>query len=96
MSKRSRVRWFGAAGLVVGAGAGCAALVSGTAGQLAAFVLIGLGLVWATSLLFLEVGLGEDRQLELERRERERRTAASERWLRRHLPRMRGQRRRLG
>ena len=55
-------------------GALCSALLSGLAGQLAGFVLIGLGLILATGLVFLEVGLSEDR----ERAREERRRALSE------------------
>jgi hypothetical protein len=38
-----------------------ATVLTGTTGQVLAFVLIGLGLVLLTSLMFLEVGLSEDR-----------------------------------
>ncbi|MEO6859225.1 MAG: hypothetical protein ABI323_11690 [Solirubrobacteraceae bacterium] len=61
MSRRSRFGWFGAAALLVVLGAASAVTVSGTAGAVIAFVLIALGLVLATSLAFLEVGLSEDR-----------------------------------
>jgi hypothetical protein len=53
--------WFGSAGLLVVLGAVAAAVVTGTTGQVLAFVLIALGLVLVTSLIFLEVGLSEDR-----------------------------------
>lgn len=70
MSPRSRTASFGsAAGLVI-AGAVCAAALSGETGQILAMVLIGLGLVLATGLVFLEVGLSEDRQRAREERER--------------------------
>jgi hypothetical protein len=61
MSTRSRILWFGSAGLVVLAGGLCAALVHGLIGQLLTFVLISVGLGGAVLLLFLEVGLSEDR-----------------------------------
>ncbi len=61
MSKRSRFGWFGSAALLVVLGVASAVALSGTAGQVIAFVLIALGLVLATSLVFLEVGLSEDR-----------------------------------
>jgi hypothetical protein len=48
--------------------------------------------VLATSLVFLEVGLSEDRELARERRQRERQARGVER---RRLDRMRGRRRRL-
>jgi hypothetical protein len=38
-----------------------ATVLTGATGQVLAFVLIGLGLVLLTSLIFLEVGLSEDR-----------------------------------
>lgn len=62
MSKRSRVLGFGSALLLVAAGVAGALSVSGTVGQVLALVLIGLGFVLATALVFLEVGLSEDRE----------------------------------
>lgn len=44
------------------AGAVCAAITKGETGQLVGFVLIGVGLILATGLAFLEVGLSEDRE----------------------------------
>jgi hypothetical protein len=72
VSKRSRVLAFGSAGLLVVAGVVCAAVVGGGTGGALAMVLIGLGLVAATSLVFLEVGLSEDRERARERRQRAR------------------------
>jgi hypothetical protein len=88
------------------AGALGAVFVSGTTGQLLALVFISLGFVLATSLVFFEVGLSEDRERERERRrdrerergrERERRRVERESQLPhgRRLPRMRGSRRHL-
>lgn len=67
------------------AGALCAALVGGLTGELLALVLISLGLGGALLLVFLEVGLGEERDLKREearRRDRERRRTADrpKRW----------------
>jgi hypothetical protein len=62
MTKRSRIVAFGFAGLLVLAGGAGASILTGTLGQVLALALIGLGLVLATSLIFLEVGLGEDRE----------------------------------
>jgi hypothetical protein len=73
MSPPARIVCFGGAGLLVLAGALCAALVSGGTGQILALVLIGLGLVLATALVFLEIGLSEDRQRAREEREQARR-----------------------
>jgi hypothetical protein len=56
---------------VVVAGACCAAFVSGIAGEVLTIVLISGGLCGALLLLFLEVGLDEERELERERRGRE-------------------------
>ena len=67
MTPRSRILSFGSAGALVIAGSLCAFLVTGEAGQILALVLIGLGFVLATALVFLEVGLSEDRELARER-----------------------------
>jgi len=110
MSRRSRIVGFGSAGLLVVAGIGCAFAFSGSLGQNLAFVLVALGLVLATSLVFYEVGLTEDRERareenarrreEARRQEREREDAAKrehppERSSRIRLDRMRGRPRRL-
>jgi hypothetical protein len=70
MSLRSRILSFGSAGVLVLAGALCAALVSGGAGAMLALVLIGVGFVVAMGLVFLEVGLSEDRERARERSSR--------------------------
>ncbi len=102
MSRRSRIVGFGSAGVLVVAGIACAFAFSGTLAQNLAFVLVALGLVLATSLVFYEVGLTEDRDRAREerRRERERKDAAKrehppERSKRIRLDRMRGRSRRL-
>ena len=53
---------FGLAAAFVIAGALCAALTTGDTGQLVGLALIGTGAVLATGLVFLEVGLSEDRE----------------------------------
>jgi hypothetical protein len=68
---------------------------SGTLGQVVAFVLIGAGFVLATSLVFLEVGLSEDRQLAREQAARDKAERAREGRRRPRLDRMRGRERRL-
>lgn len=87
---------FGAAVVLVLAGTGGAIAFSGTFGQVLALVLVGLGFVLATGLVFLEVGLSEDRE---RAREEARRARAAEspraRPRRPRLQRMRGSRRRL-
>jgi hypothetical protein len=107
MSRRSRIVGFGSAGVVVVAGIVCAFAFGGSLGQNLAFVLVALGLVLATSLVFYEVGLTEDRSRAREdkarRREEERpeRDEAAkhghspERSSRIRLDRMRGRPRRL-
>jgi hypothetical protein len=62
MSRRGRIGTFGGTALLVAAGIVCAAVFSSEAGQLVGFALIGVGLILATSLVFLEVGLSEDRE----------------------------------
>jgi hypothetical protein len=66
MTRRSRIAAYGSAVVLIVVGGVCAALVSGTVGQVLALVLIGLGLVLVVSLVFLEVGLSEDRARERE------------------------------
>lgn len=96
MSKRSRVVAFGSAALLVLAGVVCAAVVGGTTGQILALVLIGLGLVAVTSLVFLEVGLSEDRERARESEATSRKRIGLTRRKRpRALDRSRGHRRRL-
>ena len=97
MTRRSRFIGYGSAALLVLLGVACAVAISGTAGQVGALVLIGLGLVLATSLVFLEVGLSEDQA-----RAREEKAAARPGNRRRPRPtrprrldRSRGHRRRL-
>jgi hypothetical protein len=48
--------------VLVVAGAACAAFVDGLTGQLLTIVLLSLGLAGAVLLVFLEVGLSEDRE----------------------------------
>ncbi len=66
MLRRFRLLGFGAAAVVVVAGLACAAFVPGALGGALATALIGIGLVLATSLVFFEIGLSEDRERELE------------------------------
>ena len=97
MTTRFRISAFGSAAALIIAGVACAALISGGTGQILAMALIGLGLVAATSLVFFEVGLSEDRERARERQlsspERADRTTRRKRP---KLPRSRDHRRRLG
>jgi hypothetical protein len=73
MSPRSRILSFGSCAALVIAGAVCAALVGGVTGEVLTIVLISAGLGGAVLLIFYEVGLSEDRDLESEKRRRRRR-----------------------
>jgi hypothetical protein len=64
MSTRARILTFGSAGILVLAGALCAAFVSGLTGQLLALVLLSIGLGGVVLFVFLEVGLSEDHERE--------------------------------
>jgi hypothetical protein len=70
MSRRARILGFGSAALLVIAGIVCAIFVPDGTGEVLVLALMGTGLIVATSLAFLEVGLSEDRE---RARERERR-----------------------
>jgi uncharacterized membrane protein len=61
VSRRARILAFGSAGVLTLAGVG-AAVAGGLMGQVLAIALISLGLGGALLLLFLEVGLSEDRE----------------------------------
>ncbi len=89
VSPRSRLLAFGSAAALVVAGALCAAFVGGVTGDVLTVVLMSLGLGGAVLLVFLEIGLGEERDLaEEERRRRSRRSlGARARWGRRRPPR---------
>ena len=70
MSARARVLAFGSAAALVVAGAICAVVVAGLTGEVLAIALITLGLGAVVLLLFLEVGLSEERELAMEERRR--------------------------
>jgi hypothetical protein len=71
VSSRSRKLGFGSAALLVLGGALCAVLVAGVVGEVLTFMLVSLGLCGALLLVFLEIGLGEERDLDRERRSRD-------------------------
>lgn len=79
MTRRSRIVGFGSAALLVLLGVGSAVAFSGGLGQNLAFALVALGLVLATSLVFYEVGLTEDRDRKRESAERDREREREER-----------------
>jgi hypothetical protein len=74
MTKRSRILGYGGSGVLVIAGILCAIVLGATLGTVLAFILVSAGLVLATSLVFLEVGLSEDHE-----RAREEKARAAER-----------------
>jgi hypothetical protein len=83
-----RIVAFGSAAALVVAGSACAAFVGGVTGEVLTVVLLSAGLAGAVLLVFLEVGLGEERDLardeERRRRRREGMVQADRRpWLRR-------------
>jgi hypothetical protein len=89
VAPRPRVLAFGSAAALVVAGSICAAVVDGLTGEVLAIALITLGFGVLVLLMFLEVGLSEER--ELAREEKQRRQRATDRERRpRHWPRGRG------
>jgi hypothetical protein len=77
MAPRSRLWAFGTAGVFVLAGGLCAVLVGGLTGEVLTIVLISGGLSAALLLVFLEIGLGEERELDADERRRMRRDLRS-------------------
>jgi hypothetical protein len=88
VAPRARVLAFGSAAALVVAGSICAALVGGQTGEVLAIGLITLGLGAALLLVFLEVGLSEERELAREeKRQQERATNGKRRVRPRRWPR---------
>jgi hypothetical protein len=82
VAPRARVLAFGSAAALVVAGSICAALVGGQTGEVLAIALITLGLGAALLLMFLEVGLSEERELAREEKRRQERATDGKRRLR--------------
>ena len=78
MASRPRALAFGSAAALVVAGSICAALVGGLTGEVLAIALITLGLGAVVLLIFLEVGLSEERDLAREEKRRRGRAADRE------------------
>ncbi len=89
VSPRWRILAFGSAAALVVGGALCAVFLGGVLGAVLTVALMSLGFGGAVLLVFLEVGLGEERELaEEERRRRGRRSlGARGRWGRWRPPR---------
>jgi hypothetical protein len=79
VAPRARVLAFGSAAALVVAGSICAALVGGLTGEVLAITLITLGLGAVVLLVFLEVGLSDERELAREEKRRQQRAADRDR-----------------
>jgi hypothetical protein len=91
VAPRPRVLAFGSAAALVVAGSISAILVGGLTGEVMAIALITLGLGAVVLLMFLEVGLSEERELAREEKRRRQRATDAERRLRpRRWPRRPG------
>jgi hypothetical protein len=90
VAPRARVLAFGSAAALVVVGSICAVLVGGTAGEAIAIGAITVGLGAIVLLLFLEVGLSEERELAREERRRQRAADSKRRLRPRRLPRRPG------
>jgi hypothetical protein len=66
MTARRRLLWFGGSALVVVLGVIAGPLIGGVTGEAIMIALEGLGGIAIVSLVFLEVGLSEDRERERE------------------------------
>ena len=69
MTRRGRVLSFGGAVAAMVAGAIAGAIIGGITGEAIALACVSVGAIAIVSLIFLEVGLSEDREREREARE---------------------------
>jgi hypothetical protein len=90
VAPRPRLLTFGSAAALVVAGAVCAALVGGLTGEVLAIALITLGLGAVVLLVFLEIGLSEERELAREEKRRQRSADGPRRLRPRRSPRRPG------
>jgi len=67
VTPRARLLSFGGAGLVIVIGGVAGPLLGGITGEAIAIALISLGAIAIVSLVFLEIGLSEDRERARER-----------------------------
>jgi len=75
VSPRGRIVAFGSAAALVVAGGACAVLVSGITGEILTIVLMSAGLAGGLLLVFLEIGLEEERDLARDEERRRKREA---------------------
>jgi hypothetical protein len=73
VATRGRIVAFAAAAALVVVGGVCAALVEGLTGEVLTIVLMSLGLGGGLLLIFLDIGLGEERDLAREAADRRKR-----------------------
>ena len=73
MSRRERIRWYGAAAGLIVVGVICGFAVPGLVGDILRLSLITLGMGWVLLLVFYEIGLSEDKARAKEDEERRRR-----------------------
>jgi hypothetical protein len=73
VAPRSRTLAFGALAALVVLGGLCAVLVGGVTGEILTIALVSAGLAGAVLLVFLEVGLSEDRERARDEERRRRR-----------------------
>jgi hypothetical protein len=66
MTARNRLIWFGGSGILIVLGLVAGRLIGGITGEAVAIALYCLGGIAIVSLVFLEVGLSEDRARERE------------------------------
>jgi NADH:ubiquinone oxidoreductase subunit 6 (subunit J) len=90
VAPRPRALSFGSAAALVVAGSLCAVLVGGLTGEVLAIALIMVGLGAVILLVFLEVGLSEERELAREERRRQRAVERQRRLRPRRRPRRPG------
>jgi hypothetical protein len=88
VAPRLRIVAFGSAAALVIAGAACGVLVAGVAGEVLTIGLTSAGFAGGLLLVFLEIGLGEDRDRARQRSQGNGRVhMRSSRWLRGRLRR---------
>jgi NADH:ubiquinone oxidoreductase subunit 6 (subunit J) len=79
VAPRLRVLAFGSAAALVLAGSLCAVLVGGLTGEVLGIALVTVGLGAVVLLVFLEVGLSEERELAREEKRRRQRASGGRR-----------------